>query len=229
MDRRFLIIVAVIVGIFGFLTFGPKKSNSSSSNNKATVSNHSTGLNKKGVEIVEFGDFQCPYCGQYFPVVEQVRKKYGDDIKFTFKHFPLENVHQNARAAHRAAEAAGMQGKFWEMYDKIYSNQSEWASASVPMNIFEGYAKEIALDTTKYKQDYASSIVNDTINADVELAKSFKITGTPSFVINGKLIETPNRSVDAFSEAIDKAIKEVSGQATATPSPSVTPTPTPVQ
>lgn len=223
MDKRFLAVVAIIIGVFAFFAFGSKDKSSSSTggDSKSSVSNHVKGVGNKKVEFIEYADFQCPYCGQYYPVLQQVKEKYGDDIKFIFRNFPLESLHQNARAAHRAAEAASRQDKFWEMYDKLYQNQSEWSSVSVPQPIFEGYAKEIGLNIDTYKQDCASSAVNDTINADIEDGKQYKITGTPTFVVNGKAVELPDRTLQAFSQIIDKAIADAS----ATTSPSATPTP----
>lgn len=203
-------IVLIFVGIFVFTGNKDSKSSSSSSGSKAATSKHVIGKGTTGVTLVEYGDFQCPYCGQYFPIVKQVQEKYNDQITLQFVHFPLTSVHQNAFAASRAAEAAGLQGKFWEMYDQLYTNQTAWSSTSDPSTYFETYARLIGIDVAKFKTDYASSAVNDTINADMAAGTKLKITGTPTFFLDGKKIEV-TQSVDDFSKQIDAAIAKKSG------------------
>lgn len=212
MSKRFLIILAVLVlGFIGFFIFGKNKSTApgSQNNNAGQTSNHVQGAGKKGVTFVEYGDFQCPACGEYYPIVEQVRRLYGDDITFQFRNFPLVQVHQNAMAAHRAAEAAGKQGKFWDMYNALYSQQQTWSSAGNVSLIFESFAKQLGLNVDQFRKDYQSEAVNNTINADIKEGQGLGITGTPTFFINGKKVDPlPDRSVDAFKKLIDQAILE---------------------
>ncbi len=134
-----------------------------------------------------YGDFQCPACAQIFPVEKQVVTNFNDQIKFTFRHFPLESIHPNARAASRAAEAAGLQGKFFEMHDALYESQNAWSSLSNPLDEFVSMAQKIGLDTEKFKTDYATELVNATINADLKEGNSKNVSGTPSYFVNGNM------------------------------------------
>ncbi len=222
MSKRFLIILAVLVVLFGgFIWFSKAKKTktSTSGNSSAQATNHVSGAGNKKVTLTEYGDFQCPACGSYYPYVEQVRQKYGDDITFQFRNFPLVQIHKNAMAAHRAAEAASNQGKFWEMYNMLYSTQQNWTESSNVSPILESYAQQLGLDMNKFRADVASEQVNGTINADINSGQSLGITATPTFFINGKKLDpTPDRSVEAFSKVIDQAIAEANpGQAQSAP------------
>ena len=135
--------------------------------------------------------------------------KYKDDIAFTFRHFPIDTIHPNARAAARAAEAAGAQGKFFEMHDLLYQTQSQWSSqvTTNPQPIFENFAKEIGLDINKYTIDYASDTTNSTINADKQEGNNKGVNGTPTYFINGVKIDNGQiTSVEGFSKVIEDAI-----------------------
>lgn len=211
MDRKFLIILGVvIVALFGLFFFTGNKNdsaNTSQTSNNATVSNHSIGGNKKNVELLVYGDFQCPVCSQFYAVEKQIMEAYGDDIKFTFRHFPLDTIHPNARGASRAAEAAGKQGKFFEMHDLLYENQEAWSGSSNAKTIFDQYAKQIGLDINKFSEDYASELTNSTINADRNEGNSKGVEGTPTYFINGrKLDNTELSSVESFKKVIEAEI-----------------------
>ncbi len=188
MSKRFWIIIAVIAVLFiGILYVSGRNKNSGSS--AAGTSNHVKGKLDSKVTFVEYGDFQCPVCGAYYPVVSQVMAKYQDRVKFQFRNLPLSEVHPNAFAAARAAEAAAQQGKFWEMYDQLFRNQTTWSQSSSPNAYFRQYAGVIGLDGKKFDTAFSSDAVNKTINADIG---AFKKTGdpmaTPTFYLNGKKI-----------------------------------------
>lgn len=205
MSKGFWIIIAAIVVIFGgILLF--KGDDADVSTNGAAPSNHVFGENAKGVVLVEYGDFQCVFCAEYAPLVAQVKEKYKADIAVQFRHLPLVGPgHKNTLAASRAAEAASIQGKFWEMHDLLFQNQGAWGEASDPLSIFAAYATQIGLNVDQFKTDFASSKVNDTINADVaEYKKTGEPMGTPRFFLDGKKIEP--RTVDDFYKLIDEAI-----------------------
>jgi len=209
MDKRFWAIVVVIVALFAGILYvsGNKKDDNSGSSTSAKPTNHIKGNASSKVKFVEYGDFQCPYCGQYYPIVSQVVTKYQDKISFQFINLPLNQIHQNAYAGARAAEAASDQGKFWEMYDMLYQKQSEWSEATNANTYLNSYAQQLGLDVNKFKKDFASSAVNDRINADKE---KFNKTGdqisTPTFYLNGKKIQAT--SVDEFSKLIDAQLKK---------------------
>jgi protein-disulfide isomerase len=218
MDKRFLGILVLLVAIFiGFLAFsgGSSKNGGGGSNGKAQPSNHVTGNNTKGVTLLEYGDFQCPICEIYYSPVKEVTQRYQNDIHFQFRNLPLTSIHPNAFSAARAAEAAAMQNKYWEMHDTLYDNTNwqNWTRSQAPLSFFTTYAQQLGLDVNKFKTDYASSQVNDTINADLA---AFNKTGqqmaTPTFFINGKyvsndqLADSNGPSVDKFSKVIEDAI-----------------------
>lgn len=212
MSKQFWAILLVIAAVFiGVVAFTGKDKTATTS---ASPTNHVTGNTASSVKLVEYGDYQCPVCGLYDPTVKQVVEKYKDQIAFQFRNLPIPSLHPNAFAAARAAEAADAQGKFWEMHDKLYENQTAWSSGSSPTKQFDSYAKAIGLDMTKYHKDFASSKVNNAINADLA---AFEKTGddmaTPTFYLNGKKVdlsklvdETNQPTVENFSKLIDAAL-----------------------
>ncbi|MFZ1324066.1 MAG: thioredoxin domain-containing protein [Candidatus Saccharimonadales bacterium] len=166
-----------------------------------------------GVVFIEYGDFQCSACAAYHPILQEVKARYKGIVTFQFRHFPLEALHKNARAGSRAAEAAAAQGKFWEMHDYLFENQTAWQDASDPQSLFEGYAQAIDIaDIEKFKTDYRSSEINALINADLEAGRALNIQSTPSFVLDGKKLEkNPGGSLAEFSALLDEAIKSKGG------------------
>ena len=193
-----VLVVIIFAGIF-FLT-GNKKANapsSSSSSGGSSLTNHVEGKGKSGIKLVEYGDYECPYCGAAYPVIKQVVGDLSDQIFFQFRNFPLTQLHQNAFAGARAAEAASLQNKFWQMHDMLYDNQdpsgkSGWVASNDPLNkYFVDFAKQLGLNVDKFKTDYQSSQVNDAVNADLAEGKKLNIQGTPTFFIDGKKIELP--------------------------------------
>lgn len=209
MSKRFVIILAVLVfGLVGFLIVKDKGNKSNPGNTSNTQpSEHKVGAGKKGVTLVEYGDFQCPSCGTFFPIVEQVKAKYGDDITFQFRNFPLTQIHQNAMTAHRAAEASAKQNKFWEMYTILYSRQQIWSNSKNATQNMEDYASEIGINVEQFKTDFQSTEVNSIINADIAEGNKLGVNSTPSFFLNGKKVDDIEPTVESFSKVIDEAIK----------------------
>lgn len=147
------------------------------------------------VTLVEYSDFQCPACGYYHPIIEEVFAKNTNELAFTYRHFPLPQ-HKNAPAAAYATEAAGAQGKFWEMHQMIFDNQAEWSESYTAEAIFEGYATELKLDMANYKATRDSQATKDNVAHDIETGKASGVTSTPSFYINGKKIVNPKSSAE---------------------------------
>ncbi len=174
------------------------------------------GSNKNSVTLLEYGDFQCPSCGQYYPILKELKRKYSGEVEFQFSHFPLDKIHPHARAAHRAAEAAGLQGKFFEMHDLLYENQQTWSSLGDAINIFTNYAKQLNLDMTKFDQDMRSGTANATINSDVAAGQTAGATGTPTFVLNGKKLDDNPRDLASFSKVLEDAVHAKNPSATFT-------------
>jgi protein-disulfide isomerase len=151
------------------------------------------------VQIVEFSDFQCPFCRRAGPTLAQIEKEYGDQVRIAFKHMPL-SMHAQARPAHAAAEAAGMQGKFWEMHDKIFADQRNLSPAT-----FEKYAGDLGLDVEKFKKDSTSDAVEQRIASDYAEASKLGVTGTPAFFVNGRFLSGA-QPFASFKVVIDKEL-----------------------
>lgn len=156
------------------------------------------------VTLVEFGDYQCPACGAYFPLVKQVLKNFDGKVNFVYRNFPLDS-HKNARPSAYAAEAAGLQNKFWQMYDKIYETQSAWSNLDDPQKVFDQYAKELGLDVNKFAVDVNSSAVLERIKRDLDDGKALAVNSTPTFYVNGEKISNPG-SLEDFETIIKAAI-----------------------
>lgn len=208
MDKRFLAVLGVILVIIvgGIWIADHKKNNSPSSNSVPT--NHVTGNTSSSVKLLEYGDYECPFCGQYYPIVKQVVAEYGNQISFQFRNLPLTQLHPNAFAGARAAEAAALQGKFWEMHDMLYQNQNDWVSSSDPSTVFDSYATQLGLNLAQFKSDYSSDKVNNLINADLA---AFNKTGaqeaTPTFFLNGKQVH-PTETVASFEQILNAELKK---------------------
>lgn len=163
------------------------------SSQNGNIADHTKGSDTKEILFIEYGDFQCPSCGGAHPQVNALMEEYGDKITFVFRNFPLTAIHPNARAASAVAEAAGLQGKYWEMHDMLYSKQNEWSGLdpSQRTSIFNNFATLLSLDMEKFTADLASKEVNQKISFDLALGKKAAVSATPSFFLNGtKLDET---------------------------------------
>lgn len=209
MNKQFIaIILVVIVGLFGILMFTRDNGKNEGSGGETTAqpTNHTVGAGNKNVTLIEYGDFQCPACKAYVPIVQQIKAEYGDDIKFQFRHYPLVQIHPNAFIASRAAEAAGKQNKFFEMHDLLYENQDIWAGSNDPTETFNGYATQLQLNLDQFKTDMNAQATADVINADVKAAKDIGANSTPTFVLNGTKIEQNPQSYEDFKKLIDNEI-----------------------
>ena len=164
---------------------------------------HQSNPNAK-VTMVEFGDYQCPACGQAYPTVKQVKKDYGDKVNFVFRNYPLSQ-HKFALIAAEAAEAANAQGKFWEMHDLLYENQATWSIKDNPLDFFVGYAKDLKLDTDKFKKDIEDNKYATFIQADVNDGNSVAVNATPTFYVNGQIMSGIPSYAD-FKTLIDSGL-----------------------
>jgi len=139
------------------------------------------------VTVEEFADFQCPSCGVTHPVLKEIQGKFGQRINFIFRNYPLP-MHDKAYDAATAAEAAGLQGKFWDMHNLLYSNQQQWSSDPNYKQTFKSYAEKIGLDVDKWEADAAGLQARNRVQADMDRAKALNINSTPTVFINGKSI-----------------------------------------
>lgn len=158
------------------------------------------------VVLIEYSDLQCPACAAYYSVMNELHAAYPDTLSVVYREFPLRGVHQNADNAANAAEAAGIQGKFWDMHDQLFKNQSAWANLSDPLETYVGYAQQIGLDVTKFRSDYASQTVKDKVNQQLQSGEAAKVNSTPTFFLQGVSVK-PDASLDAFKTLIDEALK----------------------
>lgn len=146
---------------------------------------------KSKVIILEYGDYQCPGCQSASGVLKDLSEKYREQVGFVFRNFPLVSIHPNSMMASATAEAAGLQGKFWEMHDALYANQSSWQSASTKdrTEAMIDYARTLGLDVDKFRADLTNPSISKKIAFDQALGKKDGVTGTPAFFVNGKLID----------------------------------------
>ena len=148
------------------------------------------------ITIVEFSDYQCPFCARAEPLLKQALAVYPTQARLVYKHFPLTSIHPHALPAARAAAAAQRQGKFWEMHDKLFANQQ----ALAPEQIRE-YARQIGLDMARFDADLQSDDVKALLQDDLQLARRAGVRGTPTIFVNGQLLQTP--SLDGFKQLIE--------------------------
>lgn len=166
------------------------------------------------VSVIEYGDFQCPACGQYEPIMEQLTAAYGSRVEFVFRNFPLYQIHPNAMIAAQAAEAAGLQGKYWGMHDLLYKRQNDWADSSgsaVVSKYFDVYAGQIGLNVAQFDADINGAAVKNKIQHDMDTGNGAQIDHTPTFFIDLAQIPNPN-SLQEFQKAIDAALASSSAK-----------------
>jgi protein-disulfide isomerase len=141
--------------------------------------------------LIEYSDLQCPACGAYEPLVQQLMKDLNGQILLVYRHYPLTQVHPHAQIAAQATEAAGLQGKFWEMHDILFSRQSDWANANNTEDLFKGYAKQLGMDENKFASDLNSDTVKKLVAEDADAGLRAGIDSTPTFYLNGSKVQNP--------------------------------------
>ncbi len=169
-------------------------------NFEITDQDHVKGVSTAATTIVEWSDFQCPACAAYQPVLKALMEEYPEDVRIVYKHFPLKTIHFMAESAARAAEAAALQGKFWEMHDLLFERQQEWSRAST--DIFMTYANDLGLNVEQFRADFESEAVRQGVNDDFQYALDLNLSSTPTFYINGELTPNPS-SYEAFAEIVE--------------------------
>jgi protein-disulfide isomerase len=170
---------------------------------------YSRGNPASRVTVEEFSDFQCPACGGLEPGLRRVMRDYGDRARFVFRNYPLQ-MHKYAFQAARAAEAAGLQGKFWEMHDMLYDNQKEWSDSMEPRVQFDSYATRLGLDVQRFKADMERQDLAERVKSDLLRGNSLGVKGTPTVYINGREL-VPGRLVT--EEDLRREIEAALGQA----------------
>lgn len=206
-------IAAVFAGLFGVSRLAQGPSSNQPIDNSASVilavkpDDWFKGGESAKVVLIEYSDFQCPACAAFAPVVKGLIEEFGEDLKIVYRHFPLFQSHLNAISAAEASEAAGGQGKFWQMHDMIFDNQREWENSRKAKDIFKGYAVSIGIDAEKFSEDLNSKEVDNAVKSDLKDAQKLNLSYTPTFILNGERIENP-RSYEQFRDLINQAILE---------------------
>jgi len=167
---------------------------------------HVRGNPNAPVTLEEFGDFQCPSCGSYHPELKKIEAEFGDKLKVIFRELPLLPTHEHALMAAQAAEAAGLQGKFWEMHDLLYENQTKWAEQKDLVPVFVDYAKQLGLNPDQFMKDLSGETVTQRIFQDGKRAHSLGLKGTPSFFVNGKEARDEQWKPEGLRQMIRDAI-----------------------
>jgi protein-disulfide isomerase len=165
---------------------------------------HVMGSADARVTLVEYGDFECPYCGALHPVIQAARKAFGRNLRFVFRHFPLRSSHPHALAAAKAAEAAGAQGRFWEMHDRLYQRQSQLEDEDLLQ-----HARHLGLDMAGFERELAAHTHEVRIREDLASAARSGASGTPSLFINGELYQGSLDRDEVFGALASAAVAAI--------------------
>jgi len=168
---------------------------------------HVAGPRDAPVTLVEYGDFECPYCGRAYPIVKNIQRQLGPQLCFVFRHFPLKESHPHAEHAAEAAEAAGAQGKFWEMHDMLFEHQRRLADADLVR-----YADELGLDAERVARELAMGIWARRVRDDFRSGVRSGVNGTPTFFVNGYRFDGDWTDEGEFLGALRDAAQAAGGQ-----------------
>lgn len=211
--KRYLpfVIIAIVLGTAlgaGALMFRSAKPQPLTPSNPSATSSASptAPATSDVVTIEEFGDYQCPPCGNLHPVLRTLKNEYGNRLKLVFYHYPLTAAHKHALEAAYAAAAASLQGKFWEMHDKLYENQSIWSDVGDFRPVALNFAHQIGLDIPRFTRDMDGLKVMSIVSADTQRANALGVDSTPTVFINGQLFPNENLSLDNLRKEINRRL-----------------------
>jgi protein-disulfide isomerase len=179
--------------------------NKSVSGKSGAESMHIRGNPDAPVTLEEFGDFQCPPCGNFAGFAEELLKEYDSRLRLVFRNFPL-GPHEHAREAALAAEAAGLQGRFWEMHDVLYREQAAWSKAPNARELFESYAGTIGLNLDQFRKDMDGEKARERVDSDHALGDSLGIKLTPTLYINNRPVDPKDKNPEGVRAAINAAL-----------------------
>jgi protein-disulfide isomerase len=201
-----VLLVAVVAGLWLMRTAREAPVSSVAAGAPGANPPQAKGSASAPVTVEEFGDYQCPPCGLLYPELEKIKSDYGDRVRLIFRHYPLVRIHPNALAAAHAAEAAGLQGKFWEMHDQLYRGQNSWQHSSDARTNFAAYARSIGLDAERFARDMNGDEADKRIVADHERARSLGVDSTPVIFVNGRKLPAAAQTPKDVRAAIDSAL-----------------------
>lgn len=237
----FIIIAVVLVGGIAAFVLLSRKGNGGGNNNgtfagasqPGSTATPPTGSQQPGVNdagltrptakvsspviLEEYGDYQCPPCAMLHPELKKIEAEYGDQVRFVFHHFPLEQRHKNALDAAHAAEAARMQGKFREMHDRLYANQEGWKDLPDARPLFVGFARNLGLNPERFVSDMESGRVDQIVKADVQRGQSAGVTGTPTVFIEGYPLRYEATNYEGMRRGINVMLQSKIAAAAASP------------
>lgn len=227
--RAWIIFIAVVVVILGGLIIYSRFSKPgidvsgvdtnailAANDQNGQIADHTIGNTESSVILIEYGDFQCPGCRAAHPQVKEVVEEYKDRIAFVFRNFPLTSIHPNALAAAAAAEAAGLQNKYWEMHDALFTNQTAWQnlSSTARTDTFVNYVTTLGLDAAQFRADLEEPSVKQKITFDQALAGKLGVNSTPTFYLNGTKVSSEDATSiaqgngDTLRDLLDEALGE---------------------
>jgi protein-disulfide isomerase len=172
-----------------------------------TTRDHTAGPDNAQITLVEYGDYECPYCGMAYPIVRRAQRELGSQLRLVFRNFPLAEAHPHARLAAEAAEAAGAQGRFWEMHDMLFEHQN----ALAPKDLV-GYAKAIGLDTKKFERDLEAGTYTKRVRDDFRNGVRSGVNGTPTFFVNGERYDGSWANQEAFINALRQGAQRLAAR-----------------
>lgn len=239
------LLAVVVVGavLYGVGVFGGGSKNTNSANNKAgnngntakapgipanapagAVPPNYAGSPTAVVTIEEFADFQCGSCAAAFPIMNEIKSMYGSRIKFVYRNFPLAiPAHDKSYEAAVATEAAGMQGKFWEMHAQLFQNQQKWTADPNYRQIWSEYAAKIGLDVQKFTSDLAGIAAKGRVDADMARGRALNVNSTPTVYINGVSVPFNDVKIDSLKSLIDAELAKGAAPAPANPATPASP------
>jgi protein-disulfide isomerase len=209
---RWVAVALAVVAVVGGIIFIVGRQGSGDGLGKlARVADPATDWTKGSPEaatvLVEYGDFQCPACGSFQPIVKSISEELGDDLLVVYRHFPLRQIHPNAELAAQAAEAAGRQGKFWEMHDTLFERQDEWSDRGDARDLFVRYAEDLGVNREQFEADLGDASLKEAVEEDYRSGVAAGVGGTPTFYLNGEELSGYS-TFDDFKERIRSAARE---------------------
>jgi protein-disulfide isomerase len=206
----FVIIAAVLVAAVGagYLMFNSSQTQPSATLPPAAGSGATPGgaVSKGAVVIDEFGDYQCPPCGSLHPLLKTLKSEYGDRLQINFHHFPLVQIHSHALEAAYAAASASLQGKFWEMHNLLYENQSAWSQVGDFNPLLLDYARQAGLDVSRFTRDMNGLQVMKIVSEDGRRAEAAGVNSTPTVFINNQLIPNDKLTPEGLRKEINQRL-----------------------
>ena len=223
-NRWIIVIVAAIVVLGGLIALSSRTgldvskidtnkiipANTKAGGVTVAIGDHVYGNTSGKVLMVEYGDLQCPSCGSLHPQLSPLLAYYKDSLTFAFRNFPLTSIHPNALAAATAVEAAGLQGKYWEMNNLLYNDQTSWSSDSTSQrtDAFKSYAGNLGIDTNKFVTDLSSNDVATKIKFDTALGQKLGVNATPTVYLQGKnIVDATGKAVQGDATDLETAIR----------------------